>query len=561
MVNTNTLPEEIRATIHQDAIQKVSRFFNATTAGCLQELLQNSRRSGATRVDITMIEDTVTVTDNGRGVHDPQALLAFGLSNWDRDVARREDPAGMGIYALARKENVTIRSRTSNQQRGWQVNLEEQHFTGVKAAPVTLLEDRTGTGTTVSFRDPGARPDDVRLLARHYPLPVTLNGLDMERKNFLNLCFHTEEWQGLRIGVYTDKSVYRHHSNLNFHGITLSDLSISTVHTDGRAWVALVDVIDCPLLEPTLPARKELVQNDFLEDLSKACRATIYRAMLTRTEPVDVSKKIQDDAASMGIALPDARPLLFLWEPEYADLEGPDSPPPQTERVEISDKAVIMDINLDPADEQTLSRALARSQDVPDIYAADKHMRGYGWYDQVPIIEKATTSFTTPAGNTVDLAEARKARDQSTTDRRPKAITFNLEISDKHGKTTKMELPADIAFLSEDLWWTPAIDTPLITQDCDITPNDLTDLMMNSFFHPSDNIDEGYNTQREHARDYLNTLSIAILISKQESVEAAIAKAAATHLVYELPRGWEATIKITQDRNVTVDISPRKSQE
>ena len=64
-MSTPSLPKEIRATIHEDAIQKVSRFFNATTAECLNELLQNSRRSGATRVDITLRANTVTVTDDG----------------------------------------------------------------------------------------------------------------------------------------------------------------------------------------------------------------------------------------------------------------------------------------------------------------------------------------------------------------------------------------------------------------------------------------------------------------------------------------------------------------
>ena len=73
-MSTPSLPKEIRETIHEDAIQKVSRFFNATTSECLNELLQNSRRSGATRVDITLQDSTVT--DDGRGVQDPEALQA-----------------------------------------------------------------------------------------------------------------------------------------------------------------------------------------------------------------------------------------------------------------------------------------------------------------------------------------------------------------------------------------------------------------------------------------------------------------------------------------------------
>ena len=97
-MSTPSLPKEIRATIHEDAIQKVSRFFNATTAECLNELLQNSRRSGATRVDITLRANTVTVT--GRGVQDPEALQAahrlhnppVGLSDPPRRILQQLRP-------------------------------------------------------------------------------------------------------------------------------------------------------------------------------------------------------------------------------------------------------------------------------------------------------------------------------------------------------------------------------------------------------------------------------------------------------------------------------------
>ena len=189
MVTTNTLPPEIRASIHQDAIQRVSRFFNATTKGCLDELLQNSRRSGATRVEITLRNNTLTISDDGNGVRDPQALLAFGLSTWDDDTALREDPAGMGIYALARKEDVTIRSRTKDQERAWQVQLDRDHFTGAKAAPVTLLDEPAETGTTVSFRDPEAKDDYIMAAAQYYPLPVRLNGDRIFQRDFLKNCF------------------------------------------------------------------------------------------------------------------------------------------------------------------------------------------------------------------------------------------------------------------------------------------------------------------------------------------------------------------------------------
>ena len=50
--------------------------------------------------------------DNGHGIKDPAALLAFGMTEWDQAGALAEHPAGMGLYSLARCENVRISSKT-----------------------------------------------------------------------------------------------------------------------------------------------------------------------------------------------------------------------------------------------------------------------------------------------------------------------------------------------------------------------------------------------------------------------------------------------------------------
>ena len=464
----------------------------------------------------------------------------------------------MGIYALARKEEITIRSRTNGQERAWQVHLSEQHFTGAKAAPVTLLDEPTDIGTTVSFRDPDAKEDYVKSAARHYPLPVRLNGYRILQTDFLKNCANIEEWQGLRIGITSEKNRHRYHPKLNFHGITLVDQSISSIATEDITWAALVDVVDCPALEPTLPTRRSLVQNDFLKELSRICRAAIYRAILNWGTPIDISKELQDDAASMGIAMPGARPLLLPWEPEEADPE-----PTYRERVErrgVSCNALIMDAKLEPADQQSLFRALKRNNASERVYAANNRMQGYKWYDQIPAIHRATTSFTNSAGETLDLATARR-QEKNTPSNRPESITITLGIAEPFGKDHEIVLPADVAFLSEDLMWMPAKDTPLLTQDSDITPPDLTDLMVKALFHPSDNIEDSYNIQKDDAWNYLNTLSITTLVSKQESIKTAVAKAADTHLRHEVPAGWEATVRITRDRKVVVDISPAAPEE
>ena len=142
-MSTKQMPEQIRASIHQDAINRVSEFFNATTGDIMKELLQNSRRSGASSVDVTIEEDRTTVSDNGMGIRDPEAILAFGLSAWDQRTDQSEHPAGMGLYALARRENVQVISSTGD-SHAWSVNLTPDHFVGKLPAPIVELPRQTG---------------------------------------------------------------------------------------------------------------------------------------------------------------------------------------------------------------------------------------------------------------------------------------------------------------------------------------------------------------------------------------------------------------------------------
>ena len=66
-----TTARTIRARIHDSAIRRVTRTFAASLADAFTELLQNSRRAGATRVRVALAGSdadlAVTVTDDGAG--------------------------------------------------------------------------------------------------------------------------------------------------------------------------------------------------------------------------------------------------------------------------------------------------------------------------------------------------------------------------------------------------------------------------------------------------------------------------------------------------------------
>ena len=134
-MTTAQLPVQISASIHQDAITRVPDFFNATLEDIFTELLQNSRRAGSSRVDVSWDGQTVTLQDDGCGIRDPAVLLAFGDSQWEEPLVTAENPAGMGIYSLARR-TVTVQSRPAGGP-GWTVHLDPRHFTGQEAARVS----------------------------------------------------------------------------------------------------------------------------------------------------------------------------------------------------------------------------------------------------------------------------------------------------------------------------------------------------------------------------------------------------------------------------------------
>ena len=121
----------IRAKVNKKLLAKADRLFTGTLGGRAAEILQNARRAGATRVEVTNADGWVTVKDNGKGVEDFAKLLDLGGSDWDERTEQSEDPAGVGLFCLAPRE-LNIRSR------GHGVRIEAEGWHG---RPVEIEED------------------------------------------------------------------------------------------------------------------------------------------------------------------------------------------------------------------------------------------------------------------------------------------------------------------------------------------------------------------------------------------------------------------------------------
>ena len=229
------------------------------------------------------------MSDDGRGIGDPRTLLAFGRSGWPKDLHGAENPAGMGIFSLARR-SPRIRSRVAG-RAAWSVQLGEDHFVG--RAPAAVAADPHwardhGTDVTLSVlpTDRCWTPGAITEAVRHYPIPVSVNGRKPEQSDFLKDAVRTETWRGLRVGVFHSTSPIWATPGINFHGLHVAFPDLPQVHAlpgadadAPRTWWTLADVVDCPDLELTLPTRTAIVQTPFTAELVDEATRIIYRAI------------------------------------------------------------------------------------------------------------------------------------------------------------------------------------------------------------------------------------------------------------------------------------------
>ena len=308
--------QRIRGRVGERALLKAHELFKQDIRTILAEVLQNSRRAGATKVTIettgTAEHAYLTIRDDGRGLDDLQKIVTFGETGWDDAMAASENAAGMGSYAIASRGG-TFRSN------GRRVTIDEAVFLGEQEAIV--LDDAEpirGMEITIPLLRNGSTDErqnlarDLRREARYYPIPVTLDGAEIDRKRFTDGCTHVEEWQGVIIGILPHREATRdaHHpehrtTNINFHGHAILDNELMTApHGEmERTWAARIDVVDAPDLKIVLPTRHAVIKNDFWHRLMDRIRLAGLRciaAQPSNTLPMATYQK----AIAIGIAMP-----------------------------------------------------------------------------------------------------------------------------------------------------------------------------------------------------------------------------------------------------------------
>lgn len=563
-----SLPQTIRASVHEHALTNLHRMFGATAADAFRELFQNARRAGASHTDVMLhpyptdaTKVWAVVRDDGCGIADPQALLSFGYSGWQAEDIRAEHPAGMGLASLARS-GCHVESRIPGGP-AWQADLDESAFAGRRDVHIEPLPEEKGPrhGTTISFELACSLTHAVSeakacakfhkaKIVLHVPLeePQTLSGHD-----FLKGAIRVEREDAhgvpnLRIGVFHDNS-WETHPTLNVLGLNVKAQLPRALPAFSRscwrynsAGFSVRAAVDGPIngLELVLPRRYEMTKNDFAERLDELGRKALYRAM--RDDPSVVPTFEQwEDAWRLHIALQEAPPALCRWQPARADEERNwrDTP------VQLPEGAFVVDVNDDPTVEQTLALALDENGLRHLAFEPSRELSGFFWHKKL-----------LKAGPLRVLVYPSKATDDAEPD--PECVDAENYDPEKLGTperaTVELQglgkvLEASVVCLGQSYDWPwEGNSVPVICKGKTASSTLLLQIAEKAYFSPSDEPEaDSRDTQLETFRQEASKYVTELLEGPQAAWEETIRQKSRRHLLNHVPKGKVMVLTLDPD--------------
>ena len=175
---------QIQVRINEEGALRNQRYAFTDRFTLVTELLQNARRAGAKRIDIThdATSQWLRVADDGHGIDDFQKLLTFNESGWDDATSDQERPFGIGfskcLYAASRCIVVS---------HDRQVDFDTE--AALARAPIDVVTraeaDAFVAGTVVELHGV-ALPDladRIESLCQGFPITVVFNGKTLGRRH------------------------------------------------------------------------------------------------------------------------------------------------------------------------------------------------------------------------------------------------------------------------------------------------------------------------------------------------------------------------------------------
>ena len=556
----------IRASVHPNAMKHVSAFFNAGLDDMLREVFQNARRAGATRIDVETSENGIRVRDNGCGISDPEVLLTFGRSGWGERHAH-ERPAGMGMYALA-GTRCTIASRAAGSANAWKVELGPDHYQGKATAQVTTTGLYREPGTEVSIQTGAVTRmmrESVRQNARYLPVTVYMDGVRAHQERF------EEQRRTLGVDAHDDVSFIvvnrltkpssselynafhgkseRDTTRINFHGHVIKDtLHMPYVHGTSRSWYAEVDVHDCPELELVLPARKEVVRNEFLEKLRHRAELAIYEVLDRQPGGTGLpystwkagTKKLDREMRRLPA-------MLAPWSPTT-----PENAWTRHNEVETipASGGVIVPAATEAAAQVLLQEAVRENDGLPRLYDENTELAGFPEYDAMLRIGEIRVNVTETDGSRCDPGAA----DQRKDDRLVRSVRVTIPLNDAAGNEQELITVASrIGFCNLSGSRNPGRVGILVPAGEKPSGEEIVELMLTAYYSEYDGDDESDTTQRARFQQAARKRVEKLLLEPDDALERRVKRALDHGLRNLAPKGTRLNIVYGPDGSCAVE--------
>jgi len=536
--------DTFRIGINPKLLEKARNFFNASLTDILNELLQNARRAGSIHVAIAFNPTTMTMTveDNGSGIFRHGVTINLGGSGWDGTMQASEDPAGCGLFSLANRTCII-------ESWGKKIALNERKFCGQEDVAIAQGDDIQGTRISFSLTEQEARnyQEIVESCAIYCPLPVLVDGMELPRKPFLDESLHQYSWAGLTLGVVE----HYWKNQINFHGLVI-DTHLPKVESHWKRTLTVwIDVSDCPDLQLVLPARKEVVRNQFFENLQRECHRAIYQYIALQCgNGIPHQLPYQDwlRAKELGIELPEAARTLSAYAPRTANPDDWES----AEEVSVAERTIVFDADLEPPDAQAFWRGFENAGLPYHLVATWDKYQGYSWYNKLPTLSDVT--FQIQIGDcTLTPEEAATEAGQV----RPDEIVVTATIAHSDGTSETISFTTDVAFYVEEVFYWSEMEcvTLFVTKGSAIEVECLVELLKQSFFYPSDDSSsDSWTTQEENFTEEATSRAHKILSCEEVARQERIRLVVDRHLRWLLPRDRETAIRVMADGGVAVEF-------
>ena len=561
----------------QPAAIRMSQYFDASIEDVVNELFQNARRAGATRVTVDVSDLAIRIEDDGKGIERPEVLLEFGVSGWSEDPGKSENPRGIGFFALARRRTRIVSTTAS---RTWEAKLTPDQFVGQAQSPViesTVDGSPRGTCITVDLRvneNHLSTAMTVRRAARFYPVPVVMNDEELERSGFLDGSRWTHTWKHLEIGVKRGPAAG--HCGINFNGNVVRTGKLPTITTlqdpdhqrKGEDWRAAVDVQQGAGLSLALSQRWDMLDSKEMTELAEVCKWAILSA-IALTSP---KSRLSYETWSLGRKhLKDYFPapvqMLERWIAPRAGLDR--TRPRLYEKLEDGGPApLLMSSEIDPPDAQALQRALTAHQDViGPLYEEDERLAGYAWYDNLARVVGIRFTYRKegeggywllkPRNTKTDHPRAERHRDHQAA-ARVRNIRIEIDVEAPDGTRRTRALEADLALRATCAnQSSPQEDIEiLLTNEAAIDKPTLKRMLKCAYFEKDyDDSEADPDGYREDEFDNgVESITLQILESREESTRRNDLGMLGATLVDKLNEGETLTVQRTAAGTCTVKV-------